>query len=724
VAIYFWQVCWCYSYRCNTLKLSRSKVEEVEEVEVSSEEVQDTEQIEEVQAVGQITVPLTGTGTITTNDSLSISPAKLELGMVEIGKSSSSSFTIANTSAAGGESLVIESVELFGKSAHEISTNLNGFVNLDAGESRTIKVSFTPLSPGDKAAGLRLTISGATTPYVVLFTGDARYPLTSQLSVTVEKIDFGQNQVAANTVDIFTLENKGESGAPSINVSAIQKTGTNQNAFNLDFTPTILLPGEKLDVKVQLLTNDTGPKTAEIEIFHDGNNGALKLALEGSVVAPNSVPVNFSHSLMKSTQEITRSTSLQFGPDNRLYVSEMDGLIHVFNVTRAGKNNYTGTLFETIDLVKNVQNHNDDGTLDWANKRLVTGIHVTGTAAQPIIYVASSDPRQAAGPSGNDSGLDTNSGILHKLTRNGGGWSKLDLVRGLPRSEENHVSNGLVLVKNKIYLNVGGHTNQGVPSNNFAELPEYALSAATLVIDLGMIGNSTYDLPTLNGPNDGSDPFGGHDGLNQAILEKNGPVKIFASGLRNAYDIVYTQSGKFYVWDNGPNTGWGGSPNNTCLNTIDNGGTKYQDGLHLIKQGYYAGHPNPTRGNKANTFGGQSPIEGPANSEECKFEIPNEGDGSLTTNNESTNGLVEYTASNFAGSMKGDLLAAAHGNKLYRVGLNANGNQVTSKSVLMQGFGQVPLDVTAQGDNDIFPGTVWIADNQVKSIIVLEPSDY
>ena len=396
----------------------------------------------------------------------------------------------------------------------------------------------------------------------------------------------------------------------------------------------------------------------------------------------------------------------------------------MFDVNRNGKNNYTGTLFETIDLIKKVPNHNDDGTRDWAEKRLLTGIHVTGTAGTPVIYAASSDPRQAAGPNGTDSGLDTNSGILHRLTRNGGNWNKLDLVRGLPRSEENHVANGLVLVGNKIYINTGGHTNQGVPSNNFAELSEYALSSATLVIDLGAIGENTYDLPTLNGPADQHDPFGGHDGLNQAKLVQGGPVQIFATGLRNAYDIVYTQSNRFYVWDNGPNTGWGGTPNNNCSNTIDNGGNKYPDGLHLISQGYYAGHPNPTRGNKGNTFGGQTPIEVDANPEECQYKIPSNGDGALTSNIESTNGLVEYTASNFSNSMKGNLIAAAFGKKIFRVELNANGTQVTSKSILDNNVGTIPLDVTAQGDGDVFPGTIWVVDNNFKSITVLEPSDY
>ncbi|MFK8075575.1 MAG: choice-of-anchor D domain-containing protein [Granulosicoccus sp.] len=673
---------------------------------------------------GQISIPLSGTGTVSTNSSLSIVPSKVDAGLVEVGQSSNSTFTLKNTGGVGSPAISILDVELFGKSAHEFATDFNGFITLGGDESQDVTVNFTPLTPGDKAAGIRLKIAGATTPYVVLFTANARYPLTSDLSSSTNKVEFGQALQNSTAKINFTLKNDGEAGAPSINVSAIQISGTNSGDFSLDFTPTTLAAGQQMNVQTTLQTGTQGFKSAEFEVFHDGNNGSLEIDAQGTVITGQSVPVNFTDSVLATTQEITRGTSIQFGPDNRLYVAEMDGLIHVFNVNRNGPNNYSATLFETIGLIKAVPNHNDDGTTDWSGKRLLTGIHVVGTAAQPVIYAASSDPRQAAGPSGNDSGLDTNSGILHKLTRTGGTWNKQDLVRGLPRSEENHVSNGLVLVGNKIYLNVGGHTNQGSPSNNFAELSEYALSAATLVIDLAAIGNTTYDLPTLDGPADQYDPFGGHDGLNQAKLVAGGPVQIFASGLRNAYDIVYTESGQFYVWDNGSNTSWGGSPNNTCLNTIDNGGNKYPDGLHLISQGYYAGHPNPTRGNKANTFGGQSPVEVAENPEECTFKIPGKGDGSLTTNIESTNGMVEYTASNFSGSMKGNLIAAAFGKKLYRVELANNGTVVQSKSLLKDGLGTVPLDVTAQGDTDIFPGTIWVVDNIAKTITVLEPSDY
>lgn len=689
--------------------------------DVGGEAAADTDE----NGVGRITVPLSGQGVVSRITNLSIAPSQVEAGLIDVGMTINKSFTLSHLGSDGSDAIDIQEATLFGKSASEFSADFNGYQTLSPGESIEVSVTFTPLTPGDKSAGLRLDINNATSPYVVLFTGTARYPLTSDLGQSDQKVSFGQALQNAGSQQNIILSNEGEEGGPDINVSAMQLSGVNADVFTINFTPVTLSPGEDLDVKIDMATGTTGFKSATVEIFHDGNNGALELALEGTVVTPLSVPVNFTMSTLNANQLVTRGTTLQFGPDDRLYVGEMTGNIYAFNVTRNGKNNYSATLAETIALIKNVPNHDDDGAPNpYQNTRTMTGLYVEGTAAAPILYVTSSDPRQAAGPSGNDSNLDTNSGMVHKLTKNGSSWVKQDLVRGLPRSEENHGPNGLVKVGNKLYVTSGGHTNMGAPSNNFAELPEFALSGAVLVIDLATIGNGTYDLPTLDGPDDQYDPFGGHDGLNQAKLETNGPVKIFAPGFRNPYDIVYTESGRFYTWDNGPNTGWGGMPGNNCSNALVENGVKHQDGLHLISQGYYGGHPNPTRGNKDNKFGGQSPIMGAANPQECEYKTPGQNDGALTINNPSTNGLDEYTASNFAGSMKGNLIAAAFNKQILRVVLNGNGAAITSRSVIQSNVGSTPLDLTSQGDDDVFPGTIWIVDNIDKNIRVLEPSDY
>ena len=498
----------------------------------------DTEIPNERGASGRINIPLSGSGLVQRNSQLSISPVTLALDNVEIGESETQTITLFHDGDEGSGAVDIGEAEIVGQNANEFSTQFTGFVTLFPGESMDISVTFTPVTAGRKSAGMRISIVDATAPYILVFSAEASFALASRLAISDAQVSFGEILLGETSSANVILRNEGESDAPAISVSQAVISGTNADDFSINFQSTSLAPGEELDVQITLSSDIAGPKSASVEFISDATNSALQLQLAGSVNSPDAVPINFSLSALSSDQEVNNPTTLQFGPDGRLYVGEMNGPIHIFNIERDGKDNYTATLDETINLIRDVINHNDDGTRDFASIRLMTGIHVSGTAASPVIYAASSDPRQAAGPSGNDSGLDTNSGILHRLTKNGGSWSKLDLVRGLPRSEENHVSNGLVLVDNKIYLNVGGHTNHGLPSNNFAELPEYALSAAVLEIDLGMIGESTYDIPTLDvGAADEFDPFGGHDGLNQAKLVEGGPISIFSSGIRNAYDL-------------------------------------------------------------------------------------------------------------------------------------------------------------------------------------------
>ena len=185
---------------------------------------------------------------------------------------------------------------------------------------------------------------------------------------------------------------------------------------------------------------------------------------------------------------------------------------------------------------------------------------------------------------------------------------------GLPRSEENHSTNGMDIRTEDVngeahqimYVASGGHTNKGAPSNNFAWTPEYYYSAAVLRVDLtqleqmeadlltggGLNGGTSYvdeyvyALPTLDDPTrantnavvgdgaqdaatgasgtaadaEAADTFGGNDGLNQAKFDLNGPVQVYSSGYRNHYDVTITEAGNIYTYDNGPNNGWGDIP--------------------------------------------------------------------------------------------------------------------------------------------------------------------
>src|SRR5918994_756663 len=143
-----------------------------------------------------------------------------------------------------------------------------------------------------------------------------------------------------------------------------------------------------------------------------------------------------------------------------------------------------------------------------------------------------------------------------------------------------------------------------------------------------------------------------------------------------------------YTIDNGSNSGWGGTPVNEgpqggCTNGADEAGATDPDPFHLVAAGEYAGHPNPTRGNTANKFNStnpQSPVPS-ANPVECDYQSMAER-GSIHSFPASTNGLAEYTASNFGGAMKDGFLAASFDNTIYRVRLDAAGTALGSAEPL------------------------------------------
>ncbi len=535
--------------------------------------------------------------------------------------------------------------------------------------------------------------------------------------------------------------------------------------------------------------------------------------------------INFGQSNlnMNGHGSLNGVTSLTFGPDGRLYVAEYPGTIKILTVQRISANNFIVTAIETLTGVKNIVNHNDNGTVNTSEiNRETIGLAVSGTAANPVIYVSSSDFRIGAGTAGGngDVDLDTNSGIVTRFSLNGGAWVVVDLVRGLPRSEENHATNGLEFVNvngtNYLLVAQGGHTNGGAPSTNFVYSCEYALSAAILTIDLDMLdampvktdGNGRkyiYDLPTLDDPSranadgitdpdnaaytgvDINDPFGGNDGLNQAILTNGGPVQIFSPGYRNSYDLTVTENGAVYVSDNGANAGWGGFPVNEGTANVTNDYESSEPGsqsptadgefinnkdhLQLVTLNignynfgsFYGGHPNPTRANPTGaglyTDNGitagffRNKIYDPNGSRPNSTTNPNEGlpanwaavvpaansvegdwrgpginnpegpeDDPVTVWGTNTNGLDEYTASNFSGALKGNLIAGVNTGVLRRVELNPNGTLNKLTTNFASGLGGNALGVTCNSDSDPFPGTIW-AGTLNGLIVVLEPAD-
>src|SRR5215208_6245756 len=87
------------------------------------------------------------------------------------------------------------------------------------------------------------------------------------------------------------------------------------------------------------------------------------MLLAGPSEAQQTTPVSFGKSLLNNASSVN-PTSLQIGPDGRLYVAQQDSTIKAYTEQHIGPNVNSDTNTETIDLIKSMPNRNDDGSLN------------------------------------------------------------------------------------------------------------------------------------------------------------------------------------------------------------------------------------------------------------------------------------------------------------------------------------------------------------------------
>lgn len=378
----------------------------------------------------------------------------------------------------------------------------------------------------------------------------------------------------------------------------------------------------------------------------------------------------------RKSYTVTSPTNMAWGPDDRLYVTELFGTIHAL----------------TFDVDKQVI---DDEVITSIGNRLTLGITTdpTSTPDNVILWVAHSNASLFAG--------NPNSGIISKLS--GVGFNiREDVITGLPRAIANHATNSIHFgPDSRLYIAQGGNTGAGGPNlapSEFGDMEEQPLSAALLVAD---VNNPAFD-GSCNNPDDifGPPPC---------------DVVPFATGLRNMYDFVFHSNGSIYGPDNGLGvTGtYPPSPFPPCfgLSAPDQHDPGTQpDRLYLIEEANYYGHPNPYRDECVFMDGSDQGVSPLPNWTPPIFELGN---------NRSANGTIEYRGDAFCSALDGELLIVNYsvGDNITRIRLSDDGQSVTDTKNMADGFND-PLALTQSPD-----GTIFVAEfggDKVTALIPIE----
>lgn len=550
-----------------------------------------------------------------------------------------------------GQSALVNFVPTASKKYASATKTVNvsdGRVTIDANGGTNTKINYVTIRTA--VGGNRPSITG-TTPQngVVNVSRDSAVVATVNLPTVGAGVD-GTTLKAAN-LKLFRTND----GVP---VNANGSTSGGGDIIVLQPT-TLLEPNTSYTFQVTEGVKDTSgaafvPYTMTFSTGTSGGGAGGGVAFE-QVPLPNTNGYPYS--------------SVVIGPDGKLYAGTLMGDILRFPINADGK-------LGPADVITTLKTY----TGSTVNRALIGMVFdPQSTATNPILWVSHNYWPFLSAPD-----------WTGKITRLSGAnlQNAQDYVINLPRSYKDHMTNSLAWGPDgKLYVVQGSNTATGERDSTWGDRPERILTGAVLRVDPAKITQPPLDVKTEEG---GSyNPFAA-----------GAAVTIYATGVRNAYDLVWHSNGQLYLATNGSAAG-GNTPATpstlpaSCQNRIDKAANGVYSGptnvpaltsstggienkvptqddflFRIVENGYY-GHPNALRcewvmngGNPTNAVDKAEVV--PDSTGQIAYPVGVKPDRNYRgfafnfQNNKSPNGAIEYQSNTFGGALKGKLLVVRY----------------------------------------------------------------
>jgi hypothetical protein len=276
-----------------------------------------------------VTVPFTGTGgSVAATGSLTIAPAPLNFGSVNVGSSATNPITVT----ASGASVTISSA-----SSTSSLFSLSGVsfpVTIAAGQSASFNVVFAPKSSGSASGTLSLASNASNSTATESMSGSGTATTTTgTLTIAPAPLSFGNVSVGNSETQAITVA---ASGA-SVTISSASSTSSLFSLSGATF-PMTIAAGQSASFGVVFSPKASGAVSGTLAIASNASNSSATESLSGTGT-PNAVTLSWTPSTSSVVgYNIYRGTASS-GPFSKIN-SSMDTATNYTDGSVMGGNTY------------------------------------------------------------------------------------------------------------------------------------------------------------------------------------------------------------------------------------------------------------------------------------------------------------------------------------------------------------------------------------------------